>query len=114
MGIGEGAESAHTSWAHFYAEDGWQASRNLELDFGLRYEFNQNLVAQSNQTSDIDLYAPGGPAFVVSGNTANLPPTAAAIAALSPIPVIPAASVGWNNSLLKPKGPRRNNLAVMI
>ena len=26
VGIGEGAENAHTSWAHFYAEDGWQAT----------------------------------------------------------------------------------------
>jgi outer membrane receptor protein involved in Fe transport len=106
VGIGEGAENAHTNWAHFYAEDGWQAARNLKLDFGLRYEFNQNLVARSNQTSDIDLSAPGGPAFVVSGNPAQLPPTAATIAALSPIPVISAASVGWNNSLLKPRSLR--------
>jgi len=106
VGIGEGGENAHTSWAHFYAEDGWQATRNLKLDFGLRYEFDQNLVARPNQTSDIDLARPGGPAFVVSGNTANLPSTAAAIAALSPIPVISAASVGWNSSLLKPKSLR--------
>jgi len=34
---------------------------------------------------------------------ANLPPQAAAIAALSPIPVVSASSVGWNGSLLKPK-----------
>ena len=106
VGIGQGAESAHTNWAHFYAEDGWQVMPNLKLDFGIRYEFNQNLVAQSNQTSDIDLYAPGGPAFVVSGDTANLPPLASAIAALSPIPVISAAGVGWNSSLLKPKNLR--------
>jgi hypothetical protein len=105
-GIGEGAENAHTNWAHFYAEDGWKATQNLKLDFGLRYEFNGNLVARANQTSDIDLQAPGGPAFVVAGNPASLPPAAAAIAALSPIPVISAASVGWNNSLLSPKSLR--------
>lgn len=106
VGIGEGAENAHANWAHFYAEDGWQVTQNLKLDFGVRYEFNQNLAARANQTSDIDLAGPGGPVFVVAGNPANLPPAAAAIAALSPIPVVSAASVGWNNSLLKPKSLR--------
>lgn len=105
-GIGEGAENAHTDWVHFYVEDGWQATRSLKLDAGLRYEFNQNLYAASNQTSDIDLSAPGGPAFVIAGNPANLPPAAAAVAAVSPIPIVPASSVGWNNSLLVPKNLR--------
>jgi hypothetical protein len=103
VGIGDGAENAHTNWAHIYAEDGWQATHDLKVNFGLRYEFNQNLVAGSNQTSNIDLAAPGGPAFVVSRNPASLPPTDATIANLSPIPLISAASVGWNSSLLKPK-----------
>jgi len=106
VGIGEGAENAHTSWAHSYAEDGWQVTPSLKVDFGLRYEFNQNLTARANQTSNIDLNAPGGPAFVVSGNPANLSAATAAIAALSPIPVVSAASVGWNSSLLKPKSLR--------
>jgi hypothetical protein len=60
-------------------------------------------MAQANQTSDIDLSAPGGPAFVVAGSPSNLPPLENTLAALSPIPVISAASVGWNNSLLTPK-----------
>ncbi len=105
-GIGEGSENAHTSWAHFYVEDGWKVTPRLKVDAGLRYEFNQNLSAQANQTSDIDLAAPGGPAFVVAGNPSTLPPAAAALAALSPIPVISAASAGWNNSLLTPKSLR--------
>jgi hypothetical protein len=105
-GIGEGAENAHTSWAHFYVQDGWRVTSNLKLDIGLRYEFNQNLVAQPNQTSSIDLFASGGPAFVVAGNTSNLPSVAGALAALSPIPVVSAASVGWNDSLLTPKSVR--------
>ena len=32
VGIGEGAENAHTSWAHFYVEDGWKVTRNLMLN----------------------------------------------------------------------------------
>ena len=106
VGIGEGAENATTNWAHFYAQDSWHITSTLTLEAGLRYEFNQNLVARQNQTSDIDLTAPGGPAFVVSGNLSTLSPVSQALAALSPIPVVSAASVGWNDSLLKPKSLR--------
>jgi len=106
VGIGEGAENSHTSWAHFYLEDGWKVRRNLKLEAGLRYEFNENLYARANQTSGIDLSAPGGPAFVVAGNPLSLSPAAAALAALSPIPIVSAASAGWNNSLLTPKSLR--------
>ena len=103
VGIGEGAENAHTSWAQFYIDDGWQLRPSLKIEAGLRYEYNANLVTQSNQTSNIDLSAPGGPAFVVAGNPANLPPAEIALAKLSPIPVVSAASVGWNDSLLTPR-----------
>jgi hypothetical protein len=106
VGIGEGAENAHTSWAHLYVEDGWKVTQSLKLDAGLRYEFNENLYPRANQTSDIDISAPGGPVFVVAGNPSSLPPAAAALAALSPIPVVSASSVGWNNSLLTPKSLR--------
>ncbi|MDP9054390.1 MAG: hypothetical protein M3N93_08840, partial [Acidobacteriota bacterium] len=106
VGIGEGSENAHTSWAHFYVEDGWKITARLKLDMGLRYEFNQNLYARVNQTSNIDLNAPGGPAFVVAGDTASLSSAATAIVGLSPIPVVSASSVGWNNSLLRPKSLR--------
>jgi hypothetical protein len=106
VGIGEGAENAHTSWAHLYVEDGWKVTQSLKLNAGLRYEFNENLYARANQTSDIDISAPGGPVFVVAGNPASLSPAAAALAALSPIPIVSAASVGWNNSLLTPKSLR--------
>lgn len=106
VGLGEGAENATTNWAHFYAQDDWQITRSLVLNLGLRYEYNANLVAEPNQTSNIDLTAPGGPAFVVAGNPAALTGTAAANAALSPIPIISAATVGWNNSLLTPRNVR--------
>lgn len=103
VGIGTGAENARTSWAQFYGQDRWQVTPRLLIDAGLRYEYNANLAAQTNQTSNIDLSAPGGPAFVVSGNPAGLPAAASALASLSPIPVVSAASVGWNDSLLTPR-----------
>ena len=102
-GIGEGAENAHTNWAQFYVEDGWQIKPSLRINAGLRYEYNADLVAQHNQTSSIDLSAPGGPAFVVAGDPANLPAAARALAALSPIPIVSASSVGWDSSLLTPR-----------
>ncbi|PYU27487.1 MAG: hypothetical protein DMG32_06765 [Acidobacteria bacterium] len=106
VGIGSGAENARTSWAHFYFEDSWQAAPNLTLDAGLRYEYNANLVAQADQTANIDLVAPGGPAFVVADNPANLAPGAAQLALLSPLPIVSASSVGWNESLLIPRSLR--------
>jgi len=108
VGIGEGAENAYTNWAHFYVQDGWQITPNLKLDFGLRYEYNSNLVADANQTSNVDLTAPGGPSFVVSGNLANLTAAQSALAAIAntqnpPISVVTASAVGWDNSLLRPR-----------
>ena len=106
VGIGEGAENAHTNWAHFYVQDGWRVTSRLKLDLGLRYEFNQNLVARTNQTSDINLTPPNGPEFVLAGNLSALPPLASSLAALSPIPIVSAATAGWNSSLLTPKNVR--------
>ena len=104
VGIGEGAENAHTNWAHFYFQDGWQLTQSLKLDLGIRYEYNSNLVAETNQTSNIDL-STGAAQFVVAGSPANLSGNAGALAAFAdaqtpPIPVVSNASVGWNNSLL--------------
>src|SRR2546427_7212369 len=116
-GIGGGAENAHTNWAHFYLQDGWQITPNLTLDAGLRYEYNANLVARANQTADIDLSAPGGPAFVVAGNPSNLSPAAARLVSLSPLPIVSESSVGWNQSLLTPRSLRfspRLGLALRI
>jgi hypothetical protein len=103
VGIGSGAENAHTNWAHFYAEDSWQATPNLTLNAGLRYEYNASLAARANQTANIDLSAPGGPAFVVAGNPASLAPGAAQLAALSPVPTVSAAGVGWDDGLITPR-----------
>jgi len=105
VGIGEGAENAHTNWAHFYIQDGWQITSHLKLDAGLRYEYNGMLFADTNQTSNIDFNlmsaSSASAQFVVAGDPSNLPATASALAALSTIPVVSAASVGWNQSLLR-------------
>ncbi len=104
VGIGQANENAHTNWAHFYVQDGWQITPNLKLDLGLRYEYNSNLYAEDNQTSDIDL-STGLPRFVVAGSTSSLSPQAASLVAIAAaqtpaIPVVSASSIGWNNSLV--------------
>jgi hypothetical protein len=106
VGLGEGTENARTNWAHFYIQDDWQVKPSLVLNWGVRYEYNSNLVAQSNQISNIDLTGPGGPVFVVAGNPSALSGTAALNASLSPIPIVSAQSIGWNDSLLTPRNLR--------
>lgn len=104
VGIGEGTENADTNWAHFYFQDGWQLTSNLKLDLGIRYEYNSNLVAETNQTSNIDL-STGAARFVVAGNPASFSGNATALVAFAaaqnpPIAVVPNSSAGWNDSLL--------------
>ncbi len=104
VGIGEGAENAHTNWMHAYVQDGWRISPRLKFDLGLRYEFNSNLAARPNQTSDIDLSS-GVARFVVSSDPSQLTGNAAVLAALAaaqtpPIPIVSNTDVHWDSSLL--------------
>ncbi len=105
VGLGEGAENAHTDWAHFYFQDGWLLTPRLKLDLGIRYEYNSNLVAETNQTSNIDL-STGAARFVVAGDPANLAENAATLAAFAaaqkpPIPIVSNTTANWNDSLLE-------------
>jgi len=103
IGLGEGAETATTNWLHLYLQDRWAVTDRLVVNAGIRYEYNRNLSAGSNQTADIDLDPVAGPEFVVSGNPAALPASAAFNAALSPVPIVSNSSVGWDPSLLTPR-----------
>jgi Carboxypeptidase regulatory-like domain len=103
VGLGDGSETASTDWLHLYLQDRWAIRRNLTMNIGVRYEYNRNLSAGSNQTSNIDLNASGGPTFVAAGNPAALPAAAAFNATLSPIPILAADHVGWDPSLLTPR-----------
>ena len=105
VGLGEGAENAHTDWAHFYFQDGWLLTPRLKLDLGIRYEYNSNLVAETNQTSNVDL-STGAARFVVAGDPANLAGNAATLAAFAAaqkprIPIISNTTANWNDSLLE-------------
>ena len=103
LGLGEGAEDAATNWLHLYLQERWAVSQRFTVNIGVRYEYNQNLSAASNQTSDIDLTANGAPAFIVSGNPSALSSAAALNASLSPLPLLPASAIRWDPSLLTPR-----------
>ncbi len=103
VGLGEGAEHAHTYWAHFYIDDSWRATPSLNLEAGLRYELDTNLVDSGNQISNIDLGVLGGQFVAASNAEGEISPAANELLPLSPIPVVPSSSVGWNNSLLTPR-----------
>ena len=104
VGIGDGAENAHTNWAQFYFQDNWQLTPGLKADVGLRYEYNANLGANTNQTSDIDL-STGTARFVVAGNPMALTGNAATLASFAvaqtpSLAIVSSSEANWNQSLL--------------
>jgi hypothetical protein len=100
VGLGRAAMDANTNWGHFYVQDSWQAARSLKLDFGLRYEYNQNMTDANNQMSAIDPSVPGGRFVIASNSSGMISPAANALLPLLPIPYVTSATAGWNNSLL--------------
>jgi hypothetical protein len=102
-GIGRGDENGRTNWLHAYIQDDWQARRNLTLNLGLRYEFNQHMHDVDDRLSSVDLSIPGG-RFVIAGDAVH--PSGAALLPLMPLPYVTAADVGWGRGLLDPSAVR--------
>ena len=100
VGLGRAAMDANTNWGHFYIQDSWQVTRNLKLDLGLRYEYNQNMTDAGNQMSAIDTSVPGGRFVIASDGSGKISPAANALLPFLPIPYVTSAAAGWNNSLL--------------
>ncbi|MBV9504355.1 MAG: carboxypeptidase regulatory-like domain-containing protein, partial [Acidobacteriia bacterium] len=99
VGLGRAAMDANTAWAHFYAQDDWQITSRFKVDFGIRYEYNQNMTDSENRMAAVDMSVPGG-RFVIAS------PSAGPYLSLIPIPYVTASSIGWNNSLLTPRNIR--------
>ncbi len=105
-GIGRGDENGRTNWIHLYAQDDWQARRNLTLNVGLRYEYNQHMFDVNNRLSSIDL-SDRGPRFVIASDESNaIDPSGAALLPLIPIPYVTSEQAGWGSGLLKPSAVR--------
>ena len=97
--LGRGRISGLTDWAHFYIGDGWQIRRNLHLDIGLRYEYNQNMRDANNNMAIINTLVPGGE-YVIASNAANQLSPAATLLPFIPIPYVTSSELGWDRSLL--------------
>jgi len=105
-GIGRGDENGRANWLHLYAQDDWQARRNLTLNLGLRYEFNQHMYDVDNRLSSIDLSAPGGRFVIASDDNGAIHPSAQPFLPLIPIPYVSAREAGWGRGLLDPSAVR--------
>ena len=103
VGLGRAAMDGGTNWAHFYAQDAWQAMPGLRIEFGVRYEYNQNMTDAANQIAAVDPSVPGGRLVIASNGAGSIAPSAAALLPFVPIPYIASAAAGWNNSLLTTK-----------
>jgi hypothetical protein len=94
---------ATTNWGHFYLQDNWQITPNLKLDFGLRYEYNQNMTDANNEIAAIDTSVAGGRFVIASDAPGMISPAANALLPLLLIPYVTSSAAGWNNSLLAPR-----------
>jgi hypothetical protein len=100
VGLGRAAIDANTNWAHFYIQDNWQITRNLKVDLGVRYEYNQNMTESNNLFAAVDPSVPGGRFVIASDSAGQISPAGNPLLPLIPIPYITSAAAGWNNSLL--------------
>ena len=101
-GIGRGDENGRTNWVHLFAQDDWRVRRNLTVNLGLRYEYNQHMRDEDNRLSSVDYVTPGG-RFVIAGDeNGNLHPDAQSLLPLIPIPYVTSAQAGWERGLLSP------------
>ena len=102
VGIGRGEEDGRTNWLHAYVQDDWEATPNLTINMGLRYELNQEMVDVDNRLSAIDLSVPGGRFVIASDSEGRISSAAAPLLGLLPVPYVTSADAGWSRGLLHP------------
>jgi hypothetical protein len=101
-GIGRGDQDGRTNWLHLFAQDDWRIRRNLTVNIGLRYEYNQHMRDENNRLSSVDYVTPGGRFVIASDENGNLNPEARALLPLMPIPYVTSQEAGWERGLLSP------------
>jgi hypothetical protein len=102
VGIGRGAEDGRTNWIHGYVQDDWEAFRDLTVNIGVRYEYNQHMRDVDNRLSAVDLTVPGGRYVIASDDHGKLSNAAIALLPLLPLAHTSTAEAGWDRSLLRP------------
>jgi hypothetical protein len=102
VGLGRGAQDSRTSWLHGYVQDDWQASSNLTLNVGFRYEINQHMRETENRLSSVDVFAPGGRFVIASDGEGRISNEAQERLPSLPIPWVTSNEIGWDRSLLRP------------
>ena len=100
VGLGRASMDGNTNWGHFYAQDTWQVAPDFKVDFGLRYEYNQNMTDAQNRIAAVDTSVPGGRFVIASDSSGVISPAAASLLPFIPIPYVTSAAAGWNDSLL--------------
>ncbi len=106
VGLGRAAMDANANWAHYYFQDTWQIRPSFKFDFGVRYEYNQNMTEANRNMAAIDPWTPGGRYVIPSDAAGNISPAAGTNLALIPIPYVTSAAAGWDESLLAKTKPR--------
>ena len=101
-GIGRGDQDGRTNWLHLFAQDDWRIRRNLTVNVGLRYEYNQHMRDENNRLSSVDYVTPGGRFVIASDENGNINPEAQALLPLIPIPYVTSQEAGWERGLLSP------------
>jgi Carboxypeptidase regulatory-like domain len=101
-GIGRGDEDGRTNWTHLYVQDDWTMRRNLTVNVGLRYEYNQHMADVNNRLSSVDLSTPGGRFVIASDENGTISSDAAGMLPLIPIPYVTSSDAGWERGLLDP------------
>lgn len=93
-----GSEYGRSLWTHFYAQDDWRVTRNLTINYGLRYEINGKVTDTQNRLSNIEVDR----VVIASDDEGNINPLANAMLPLIPVPWVTSKAAGYHRSLQKP------------
>jgi hypothetical protein len=75
----------------------------LNLEAGIRYEYNQNMTDADNRMAAIDPSIPGGRFVIASSDSGAISSAAGPLLPYIPIPYVSSTAAGWSNSLLTSK-----------
>jgi len=102
VGLGRADEHGRSTWLHVYGQDDWKVSKNLTLNYGMRYEINGQMNDVDNRLSAVDLTVPGGRFVIASDENGSISPTAQSLLSQIPVDYVTSKEAGWTGGLLQP------------